>query len=113
MASLNSLSIIGYLGRDPEMRFTPDGNAVTSFSVAISNKSGDREETTWFNIVTWDKRAEQCNEMLHKGDLVYVEGRVRLNRWENKAGEQRSRLEVIAWRVESLMGKEGDEEGEG
>ena len=71
------LIIIGNLGRDPEMRYTPDGKAVTSFSVATSRKYNDKDETTWFRISVWGKQAESCNQYLTKGSKVLVEGRLR------------------------------------
>ena len=70
------LIIIGNLGRDPEMRFTPDGNPVTSFSVATSRKYKDVDETTWFRVSVWGKQAESCNQYLKKGSKVLVEGRL-------------------------------------
>lgn len=70
------LIIIGNLGRDPEMRYTPDGNPVTSFSVATSRKYKDTDETTWFRISVWGKQAENCNQYLRKGSRVLVEGRL-------------------------------------
>lgn len=69
--------IIGNLGRDPEMRYTPDGNPVTSFSVATSRRYGEKDETTWFRVTVWNKQAENCNQYLHKGSKVLVEGRLR------------------------------------
>ncbi len=68
--------IIGNLGRDPEMRFSPDGNPVTSFSVATSRKYKDVDETTWFRVSVWGKQAESCNQYLRKGSKVLVEGRL-------------------------------------
>ena len=70
------LIIIGNLGRDPEMRYTPDGNPVTSFTVATSRKYKDTDETTWFRISVWGKQAENCNQYLRKGSRVFVEGRL-------------------------------------
>ena len=69
--------IIGNLGRDPEMRYTPDGSPVTSFSVATSRRYGEKDETTWFRVTVWNKQAENCNQYLHKGSKVLVEGRLR------------------------------------
>ena len=71
--------IIGNLGRDPEMRYTPDGSPVTSFSVATSRRFGEKDETTWFRVTVWNKQAESCNQYLHKGSKVLVEGRLRPN----------------------------------
>lgn len=104
MASLNKVMIIGNLGAEPEMRFTPNGNPVTSFRVATNrvytSPVGERkEETEWFTIVAWGKLAEQCNQFLTKGRLVYAEGRLRTRTWEGQDGQKHSRPEVIANRV--------------
>lgn len=104
MASLNRVMIIGNVGRDPEMRYTPDGNPVTSFSVATSRvfsaPDGEKkQETEWFTVVTWRKQAETCNQFLTKGRQVYVEGRLRTRNWEGQDGQKRSRVEVVANRV--------------
>ncbi len=107
MVSVNRMTVIGNLGSDPEMRFTPSGQPVTSFRVATNYRytasDGERrEETEWFTIVCWRKLAEQCNQYLTKGRLVYVEGRLKMNTWEGQDGQQRSRNEIIADRVNFL-----------
>ncbi|MBI2851882.1 MAG: single-stranded DNA-binding protein [Chloroflexi bacterium] len=107
MVSVNKIIIIGNLGGEPEMRFTPNGRAVTSFSVATNwrytTADGDRrEETEWFTVVTWGKLAEQCNQFLNKGRLVYVEGRLRTHSWEGQDGQKHSRNEIVANRVSFL-----------
>ncbi|MFH1639237.1 MAG: single-stranded DNA-binding protein [Chloroflexota bacterium] len=107
MASLNKIMVIGNLGSEPEMRFTPNGNPVTSFSVATNRvyttAEGERKtETEWFNVVTWNKLAEQCNQFLAKGRLVYVEGRMHTSSWEGQDGQKRYRVEVIANRITFL-----------
>ncbi len=107
MASLNKVMIIGNLGSEPEMRFTPSGRPVTSFSVATNwrytTSDGERkEETEWFNVVTWSRLAEQCNQFLTKGRLVYVEGRLRMHTWEGQDGQKRYRNEIVADRVSFL-----------
>ena len=104
MPSLNKLTIIGNVGNDPEMRFTPNGKPVTSFSVATNwmytSPEGERkQETEWFNIVAWNRLAEQCNQFLGKGRLVYAEGRLHTRTWDGSDGQQHSRVEVIANRV--------------
>ena len=104
MASLNKVMIIGNLGSEPEMRFTPNGNPVTSFRVATNRvyttPTGERkEETEWFTVVAWGKLAEQCNQFLTKGRLVYAEGRLRTRTWESQDGQKHYRPEVIANRV--------------
>lgn len=101
MASLNKVMIIGNLGSEPEMRFTPNGNPVTSFRVATNRiyktAEGERKtETEWFSVVAWSKLAEQANQYLSKGRLVYVEGRLHTNTWEGQDGQKHYRTEIIA-----------------
>ncbi|HMO58480.1 MAG TPA: single-stranded DNA-binding protein [Roseiflexaceae bacterium] len=98
---LNKVMIIGRLGKDPEMRYTPGGSPVTTFSVAAGRQwkdgSGDlHEETEWFNVVTWNKLAEICNEHLHKASRVYIEGRLQTRQWQDQEGAAHYRTEVIA-----------------
>ncbi len=107
MASVNKMIIIGNLGSEPEMRFTPNGNPVTSFSVATNWRyttgQGERkEETQWFTVVTWNKLAEQCNQFLTKGRLVYAEGRLRMHSWDGQDGQKHFRNEIIANKVTFL-----------
>ena len=107
MASLNKVMIIGNLGSEPEMRFTPSGNPVTSFRVATNRvyntPEGERkEETEWFTVITWCRLAEQCNQFLGKGRLVYAEGRLRTRTWESQDGQKHYLTEVIANRVTFL-----------
>jgi single-strand DNA-binding protein len=98
---LNKVMILGNLGRDPEMRYTPSGRPVTTFSVAVSRTwntaDGERHsETEWFNVVTWSKLAETCKQYLTKGKQVYIEGRLQTRRWEDKEGVKRSTVEIVA-----------------
>ncbi len=107
MASLNKVMIIGNLGSEPEMRFTPNGNPVTSFRVATNRvyttAEGERkQETEWFTVVAWNKLAEQCNQFLTKGRLVYAEGRLHTRTWEGQDGQKHYRTEIIANRVTFL-----------
>jgi len=107
MVSVNKMIIIGNLGSEPEMRFTPNGKPVTSFNVATNWRytaaDGERkEETEWFTVVTWSRLAEQCNQFLTKGRLVYVEGRLRMHTWESQDGQKRYRNEIVADRVSFL-----------
>ena len=104
MASLNKIMLIGNVGTDPEMRFTPSGNPVTSFRVATSrvyttSEGERRQETEWFTVVAWKKQAESCNQFLTKGQRVYVEGSLRQRAWEGRDGQKRVSVEVIANRV--------------
>ncbi len=98
---LNKVMIIGHLGRDPEMRYTPSGRPMTKFSVATSRSwtapDGERRsETEWFNIVSWGRLAEICNQYLNKGNQVYVEGRLQTRRWQDADGNRKSMTEVVA-----------------
>lgn len=109
---LNKVLIIGNLGRDPEMRYTPSGRPVTTFSVATSRswKTSDGErksETEWFNIVAWGSLAEICNQYLKKGQQVYIEGRLQTRRWEDDEGNKRSTTEVVA-REMTMLGDRRD-----
>jgi len=98
---LNKVMIIGHLGRDPEMRYTPTGRPVTTFSVATNrswNKSdGERHsETEWFNVVAWGSLAEICKQYLNKSQQVYVEGRLQSRHWEDSDGIHHSSTEIVA-----------------
>ena len=98
---LNKVMIIGHLGREPEMRYTPSGRPVTSFSVATTRSwnspDGERrEETEWFNVVAWGNLAEICKQYLTKGQQVYVEGRLQTRRWEDQEGKKHFNTEVVA-----------------
>jgi len=98
---LNKVMIIGRLGRDPEMRYTPSGRPVTTFSVATSRSwstsDGERRtETEWFNVVAWGSLAEICNQYLVKGQQVYVEGRLQSRNWEDNDGRRHTSVEVVA-----------------
>tara|TARA_R100000315_G_scaffold58730_1_gene34043 strand:- start:112 stop:483 length:372 start_codon:yes stop_codon:yes gene_type:complete len=108
---LNKVMIIGRLGADPEMRYTENGKAITTFNVATSSyrtKDGERiEQTEWFSIVTWDKLAETCAQYIQKGKQVYVEGRMQTRSWTNDTGDKRYRTELIANEVK-FLGKKND-----
>jgi single-strand DNA-binding protein len=98
---LNKVMIIGNLGRDPEMRYTPSGKPVTSFSVAttrtwVTADSERREATEWFNVVAWRDLAEICNQYLSKGSKVYIEGRLQTRSWETPDGQKHFRTEIVA-----------------
>ncbi len=107
-----STVVVGHLGRDPEMRYTPDGTPVTTFSVATTrrwtNAEGESQErTTWFRVTTWRKLAETCNQYLTKGRLVLVEGDVDASAWSDKtSGEARASLELRARTVRFLGGRD-------
>lgn len=118
MAGINKVIIVGNLGRDPEMRYTPSGSPVTSFSVAVSRKwrtpeGESREETEWFNVECWNKLAETANEYLQKGRQVFIEGRFRTESWDDKnTGEKRYRTKVVANEMQ-MLGQRGDGVGGG
>ncbi len=102
--ALNKMLVIGNVGTDPEMRYTPNGNPVTSFRLATgrayTTSDGERhEETEWFTVVSWNQLAEQTNQYLTKGKRVYVEGRLKSNSWTGQDGQTRFRNEIIANRV--------------
>jgi single-strand DNA-binding protein len=104
MAYLNKIMLIGNVGTDPEMHYTPNGSPVTSFRMATSHifttSQGERkQETEWFTIEAWNRLAEQCNQFLIKGRRVYVEGRLRTDSWEGRDGQKRYRLKVTASQV--------------
>ncbi|HJS28242.1 MAG TPA: single-stranded DNA-binding protein [Anaerolineales bacterium] len=110
---LNKVLIIGNLGKDPEMRYTPSGRPVTTFRVAASrtwkNADGDRqEETEWFNVTAWGNLAEICNQYLKRGQQVYVEGRLHTRRWEDPEGNKRSTVEIVASEM-VILGERKDE----
>ncbi|MDA8201281.1 MAG: single-stranded DNA-binding protein [Chloroflexi bacterium] len=112
--SLNKCMIIGNLGRDPEMRYTPNGQAVTQFTVAVNRnykgQSGDwQEETEWFRVVAWGPLAERTAEYLRKGRKVYVEGRLQTRQWEDREGQKRYTTELIAQTVTALDSRPRDE----
>lgn len=123
---LNKVMIIGNMGRDPEMRYTPSGKPVTSFSV-VTNRSwvtadGERrDETEWFNVVSWGNLAEICNQYLRKGSKVYVEGHLQTRSWEDAERQKHFRTELVANEMiilDSRAGAEGEfggasEENEG
>jgi single-strand DNA-binding protein len=98
---LNKIMVIGRLGRDPEMRYTPSGKPVTSFSVATSRSwttsEGERRvETEWFNIVAWGNLAEICKQHLTKGQQVYIEGRLQTRNWDDAEGNKHTSVEIVA-----------------
>ncbi len=101
MGDLNKVMLLGNVGKDPEMRFTANGSAVTTFSVATNRNrrrpDGEWErETDWFDVVTFNQLAERCSQNLQKGSRVYVEGRLQIRSWEGQDGQRRYRTEVVA-----------------
>jgi single-strand DNA-binding protein len=113
MPALNRVQLIGYLGKDPESKFTPTGRKVTHFSVAITNRwksrEGDAKEyTEWVNIEAWGRLGEVCAEYLKKGSLVFVEGRLKTDKYEEK-GENRYFTKVVALAMQMLDRKPSEE----
>ena len=108
MASVNKVILLGNLGRDPELRYTPGGQPVANFSIATSeswNKkdgSGREEKTEWHRIVAWGRTAELCAQYLAKGRTVYIEGRLQTREWENKEGQKQRTTEVVANTVQFI-----------
>ncbi len=112
MASVNKVILVGNLGKDPEVRFMPNGEAVCNFSIATTDswkdKSGAKQERTeWHNIVMYRKLAEIAGEYLKKGRPVYVEGRLQTRKWQTKEGQDRYTTEIIADQMQMLGGRDG------
>lgn len=110
---LNKVQLTGHLGADPEMRYTSQGSAVTSFRVASNRTWKDRdgnahEDTEWFRIVAWDKLGEICNQYLTKGTRVYVEGRLQTRKWTDQNGQDRYSTEVVAQDMIILSSRNGE-----
>jgi len=108
---MNKIMLIGNLGRDPEMNYTPSGTAVTKFSLAVNriskSPSGERQtETDWFNIVAWNQLAETCSKYLQKGHKVYVEGRLSQRKYTDRNNVERTALEVVINEMEMLTPKD-------
>jgi single-strand DNA-binding protein len=119
---LNKVLLIGNLGKDPEMKYTPQGTPITTFSLAVSRSRKSPEgqmidETEWFRIVAWERLAETCNEYLHKGSKVYIEGRLQTRKWTGQDGQERQIVEVVAQEMLLLdprqQGSYGDDNGGG
>ncbi|MBI4981748.1 MAG: single-stranded DNA-binding protein [Candidatus Omnitrophica bacterium] len=107
MASFNKVLLMGNLTKDPELRYTPQGTAVANLRMAVNRKYRDRnqelkEEVCFITAVVWNKQAETCNQYLHKGSSVFVEGRLQSRTWEDAAGQKRSVIEVRAERVQFM-----------
>ncbi len=112
MASVNRVILVGNLGRDPELRYIPSGQAVANFTLATNERWRDKEgnnqeRTEWHRIVVWGKSAENCAQYLQKGRSVYIEGRLQTREWEDKDGNKRQTTETIAQTVQFLGGRGG------
>ena len=119
MASLNKVLLIGNLTKDPELRYTPNGTAVTNLRIAVNRKFKDRsgelkEDTCFITVTAWDKQAEICNQYLQKGRAVFVEGILQSRSWETGDGQKRSTIDVRAERIQFLGGgPKGEGQGVG
>jgi len=107
MASVNKVILVGNLGAEPELRYTPGGKAVATFSLATheqwTGKEGEKEERTeWHKIVAWARLGEICGEYLHKGSQVYIEGRLQTRNWEDRDGNKRYTTEIVAQTMQML-----------
>lgn len=116
MASFNKIIVVGYLGRDPELRYTPDGTPVCNFSVATTERRKDRngemqDVTTWFRVNVWRRQAEVASQYLKKGRQVYIEGRLSQSEYQDREGQTRTSLEIHASDLQ-FIGSRGDESGE-
>jgi len=115
MASVNKVILVGNLGRDPEVRYSPDGAAICNVSIATTSNwkdktSGERrEETEWHRVVFYNRLAEIAGEYLRKGRPVYVEGRLKTRKWQNKEGVDQYTTEIVADQMQMLGGREGGE----
>ena len=115
---INKVILVGRLGKDPEIRSTPGGNTVAKFTIAtderFTDKSGEKQERTeWHNIAAWGKLAEICGQYLRKGKLVYIEGSIRTDSWDDKeTGQKRYRTEIVA-NTMKMLDRRGDDEGGG
>lgn len=113
MASVNKCIFIGNLGRDPEIRYMPSGDAMANFSIACTDsfksKSGEKQERTeWVRIVMFGKQAEIAGQYLKKGSSVYIEGRLQTRKWQNKEGQDQYTTEIVADRMQMLGGRGGN-----
>ena len=112
MANANIVIIIGNLTRDPELRYTASGAAVADLGMAVNRKFKDQEETCFIDLTAWAKSAETIAEYCHKGDPLYVEGRLQLDTWEARDGAKRSKLRVVIENFQLLGGRKGGDAGE-
>lgn len=115
--SVNKVILVGHLGKDPELRYTPSGDAVATFTLATSERFKGRdgqqqEKTEWHNIVAWRQLAEICGKFLHKGKQVYIEGKIQSRSYDDRDGNKRYITEIIADQMQ-MLGNKGESEGRG
>ncbi|MGB7566293.1 MAG: single-stranded DNA-binding protein [Chitinivibrionales bacterium] len=116
MAGVNKVILIGNLGKDPELRYTPNGQPVASFSLATTERWNDKnnqkqEKTEWHNIVVWGKLGELANQYLKKGRSAYIEGRITTRSWDDRDGNKKYRTEIVANQIQFLGGNQGGGDG--
>jgi len=112
MSSINKVILIGYVGKDPETRYTQQGLCVANFSLATSETWNKVEKTEWHKIVAFGKLGEICGEYVFKGRQVYVEGRIQTNTWEDKDGNQKQDKKIIAYIMQVLGNKDFEEKND-
>ena len=113
MAGFNRVVLVGNLCRDPELKYTPSGTAIANMSLAVTTKKKDGDDTVFIDITAWERQAETCCEYLKKGSSVLVEGRLKLDQWDDKeSGKKRSKISVTAQTVQFLGGKQAGEQGQ-
>jgi single-strand DNA-binding protein len=115
--SVNKVILVGRLGKDPEVKYTPSGAPVAKFSLAtdesFKDKTGEKQDRTeWHNVVAWNKLAEICGEYLTKGKLVYIEGSIRSRQWQDQSGNKRTSYEIVANSMQ-MLGSKSDSGGTG
>ena len=113
--SVNKVILVGNLGKDPELRYTPSGAAVATFSLATTERYKDRngeqqEKTEWHNIVVWRQLAEICGKYLHKGKQIYIEGRIQTRSYDDRDGNKRYITEIVADQMQ-MLGRQGEDGG--
>ena len=119
MAGVNKVILMGRLGRDPEMRYTPSGTAIATLNLATSETYKDRdgnkqERTEWHRVVLWDRKAEIAGEYLRKGSMAFIEGRLQTRKWTDKEGQERYTTEIAGDRLQMIGGRrDNGEEGRG
>lgn len=107
MSSFNKIILYGPLGRDPELRYMPNGTPVCNFSMATNEGKGDKEKTTWFRVTFFGKQAEVASQYLQKGKPVYIEGRLSLDTYTDREGKERTTLEVLGTELKLMWRGEG------
>ena len=108
MIDLNKVLLAGRLTKDPELRYIPSGTAVCDMRIAADHGWGDRKETLFINVTAWGKTAEFCNEYMRKGKAIFIEGRLKLDTWQDKEGNNRERIHIVADRAQFAESKSAE-----